>query len=305
MPYFSFLVICLVWGTSFIMTHRAALAFGPLAIGAGRLLGGAVVLALYWAWTREPVKISAREWWNISLVAVVANTWPFTVLAYILVNAEEHGFFGMLVTLVPLVTIATAVPMLKIWPTPRQLVGVVGGLICLCGVMLDGSQRGISWGLLALGLTVPITYAWGNTYIKWKLSHLPPLPLTVLFLGIGGVVMVPLLISPKLLELWGLQGPEQPQDWAVAITSLALLAIFSTGICILMFIRLIKHQGPLFAGMVTYVIPLVALAWGQFDGEKLTWLQMAAMAGVLAMVALVQWGSTQQKQEQLPEPLLE
>lgn len=287
------------------MMARAAEAFGPLAIGVGRLLGGAFVLAVYWAWTREPVSVSKREWWNITLVAIVANSWPFTVLAYILANAEEHGFFGMLVTLVPLVTIITAVPMLNIWPTPRQLFGVVGGLICLGGVMIDGNQRGIEWGLLLLGLTVPVTYAWGNTYIKWKLEHLPPLPLTVLFLGIGGSVMVPLLFSPTILEALNLQGPEEPRNWLIASASLVLLAIFSTGICILMFIQLIKLHGPLFAGMVTYVIPLVALAWGLFDGEKLTGLQIAAMAGVLAMVALVQWRSTAKKQQQLPEPLLE
>jgi drug/metabolite transporter (DMT)-like permease len=90
----------------------------------------------------------------------------------------------------------------------------------------------------------------------------------------------------------------------LAIGSLCLLAVFSTGLAILLFIQLVKHQGPLFAGMVTYVIPVVALAWGQFDSERLTPLQLSAMAGVLAMVALVQWGAARTGQK-LPEPLLD
>ena len=286
------------------MMDRAALAFGPSAIGAGRLLGGAAVLGAYWAWTREAVTITKRDWWNIVIVAGLANAWPFTALPYVMTQAGEHGYFGMLVSFVPLVTIVTAVPMLNIWPTPRQLVGVVGGLICIGIVMVDGSQRGIPWDVLAIGMTVPITYAFGNTYIKWKLDHFHPLPLTVLFLGIGGLMLLPLQLFPRLLEQLGLAGPAESTNWPLAIGSLALLAAFSTGICIVMFIHLIKHQGPLFAGMVTYIIPLVALAWGQFDEETLTIAQKLAMGGVLAMVALVQWGSATEKQD-LPEPLLE
>ncbi len=49
------------------------------------------------------------------------------------------------------------------------------------------------------------------------------------------------------------------------------------------------RRAPLFAGMVTYVVPMIALLWGQFDGERLTGGQLAAIAGALAMVAVVQW----------------
>ena len=88
-----------------------------------------------------------------------------------------------------------------------------------------------------------------------------------------------------------LGGPAEPQDWPLAITAMVILSIFGTGIGILLFVQLIKNQGPLFAGMVTYVIPVLALFWGQFDKERLTTTQLLAIAGVLAMVAFVQWGA--------------
>jgi len=53
----------------------------------------------------------------------------------------------------------------------------------------------------------------------------------------------------------------------------------------------VLERGPLFAGMITYVVPMLALTWGRFDHETITTRQMAAIAGVLAMVALVQFGS--------------
>jgi hypothetical protein len=42
--------------------------------------------------------------------------------------------------------------------------------------------------------------------------------------------------------------------------------------------------------MVTYVVPTLALVWGAVDGEVITSRQLLAMAGVLGMVALVQFG---------------
>ena len=191
MPYLCFLFICCVWGSSFILMDRAAYALGPLAIAAGRMLGGALVLGLYWACLRLPARMTARDGGHILFVAALANAWPFVILPYVMTQADEHAYFGMMLALVPLVTIVCAFPMLKVLPTPRQFIGVVGGLVCMAGVVLDGSQRGIPWSLVALGLTVPLTYGIGNTYIKWKLDHLHPLPLTVVFLALGGLMLPP------------------------------------------------------------------------------------------------------------------
>jgi hypothetical protein len=57
------------------------------------------------------------------------------------------------------------------------------------------------------------------------------------------------------------------------------------------FTWMILARGPLFAGMSTYVVPLIALTWGALDHEVISTQQMAAIAGVLAMVALVQSGA--------------
>ncbi|MFO0790481.1 MAG: hypothetical protein U0805_13585 [Pirellulales bacterium] len=56
-------------------------------------------------------------------------------------------------------------------------------------------------------------------------------------------------------------------------------------VAVLLFNWLVVKEGPLFAGMVTYVVPTVALVWGA-DGETITSRQLVAMAGVLAMVGV-------------------
>ncbi|MEM9351890.1 MAG: EamA family transporter [Planctomycetota bacterium] len=289
MPYASFLFICTIWGASFILMERASHVMGPVDIGLWRLIGGSATLTAMILWTRGSWGVRRRDWPHIGAVALFANVYPFVVQPYVMIAAGEHAYFGMMVALVPLATILVSIPMLGVYPTRRQLFGVLGGLVCMAGVVQEGSARGISPWLLLLALTVPISYAVGNTYVKWKLEGLPAAPLTTLFLAMGAAMLLPVRLSPSSLETLGMAGPAEPYDWPVAIGSIAVLSILGTGIAILLFIRLIKNEGPLFAGMVTYVVPVLALAWGQYDNEWLSGRQVAAILGVLAMVAVVQW----------------
>jgi len=119
MPYLSFTFICLCWGTSFILMDRAGHAFGPAQIGAGRMVGGALTLAVYCLVTRRWINLSRLDWSRLVLVALLANAWPYVVQPYVMQQAGEHGFFGMLVTLVPIATIVASGVMLNDWPSPR------------------------------------------------------------------------------------------------------------------------------------------------------------------------------------------
>ena len=54
----------------------------------------------------------------------------------------------------------------------------------------------------------------------------------------------------------------------------------------IMFYMLLKRSGALFASMVTYGIPLVAVVWGIFYGEHITLLQVLSMMVILVGVYL-------------------
>jgi drug/metabolite transporter (DMT)-like permease len=286
----AFLFVCVTWGASFILMERATHAFGPLGVAIGRLAGGAAVLAIVWWVQRGRHRVDWADLPRIAGVALVGTALPFAVQPYCLAQGFGHSYFGMMVGLVPLATIVVSVPMLGVWPTGRQVVGVLGGFLCMLLLVHDGTVRGISPGILALALTVPVSYGLGNTYVKWKLSHVHSVPLTALLLATAAAWLVPLEMMPGVLARFGLSGPMPPHDWPMAIGSLAVLGILGTGFAVLAVIWLIVTKGPLFAGMVTYVVPTLALVWGAVDGEVITSRQLLAMAGVLGMVALVQFG---------------
>jgi drug/metabolite transporter (DMT)-like permease len=301
----AFLLCCFVWGGSFILMDRASHALGPVTIGMGRMAGGALAIGLYCLWKRQWTRLTLADLGHLTVVSILANVYPYVIQPYVMRQAGEHGFFGMMMAFVPLATIAVSIPTLGVWPTARQLTGVLGGLACMALIVYDGSHRGMPLRLLVLAISTPISYALGNTYLKWKVEHLPAAPLAATFLAIGALLLVPLQLATGLLARLRLSAPPQPYDWPLSLAALVLLGVMGTGICVLIFVHLVKSRGPLYAGMVTYIIPLVALLWGQFDGERLTPVQAAAMAGVLAMVALVQWSSTPRQAELLepaPEP---
>ena len=75
---------------------------------------------------------------------------------------------------------------------------------------------------------------------------------------------------------------------ADAVTYLLLLGVVGSGVSTMAYIWLVLKRGPLFAGMTTYVVPVIALLWGTLDHEAISGQQAMAIAGVLGMVALVQ-----------------
>lgn len=279
-------------GTSFILMERATHALAPIDVGIGRLTVGAAVLSAVWFAQRAAHRVSWGDVVRIASVALISTALPFVVQPYCLSRGFGHSFFGMLVGLVPIATIIVSIPMLDVWPSTRQILGVVGGFLCMMLLLEDGAERGMSTWLMALGLTVPLCYAIGNTYLKRKLSHVHAVPLTTLVLSTSAAWLIVLRFTPGMIERFGLYVPTQPHDWRTSIAALLVLGTMGTGVAVLLFNYLVVKEGPLFAGMATYVVPMMALVWGAIDGEPITPRQLGAMLGVLSMVALVQFGGS-------------
>lgn len=286
MPYVWFALICTIWGSSFILMKRALVCCSPLAIGTGRVVFGAAVLALVWRSLGQPAALRRRDLGVLLGVIVTGFAWPYC-LQPVLIGRHGSAFIGMTVGLTPLLTLMLGTVMIGTRPTSRQMLGVTGALVCLCVLMWDGWQRAVPTLDLALAVSVPLTYAIANNWIRRSLSHIPSVELTLLCLaGCGGILLPIALVTP---------GPPSPtaNDWLLGVSCLAALGILGTGVATCLFTRLIQEQGPLFAAMVTNLVPLFAIAWGWADAETITLRQVLAMGGVLAMVLLVQYGSAQ------------
>jgi drug/metabolite transporter (DMT)-like permease len=285
MPYLTFLFICFVWGSSFILMKKSVVCFSPSAIGAWRVIGGAAILGLACWRSHIPWAIRRRDLRALAFVVCFGFAWPFSIQPW-LVARDGSAFIGMLVSFTPLLTIAVSIPLLKVYPARQQIVGVLAALGFLTLLMFDGIERKIPVVDLPLALTVPLCYALTNTVIRRWLSHVLSLELSFVSLAAAGAILVPISVVV----------PFEPEsvaaaDRSTAVWSLLFLGVVGTGIATFLFNKLIQDHGPLFAGMVTNLVPIGAVLWAWADRELITGLQVAALAGLLCMVAIVQFGA--------------
>ncbi len=274
-----FLLFCAIAGSSFILMKKAALAFGPLTIGALRCLCAAVILAGLWRWRPPPRWPTRREIPWIVVLATLGYAYPFVTMPY-LVSRHGSGFIGMMVCFVPLITVLISMPMLGVFPTRGQLLGVAGGLACIAVILRDGTERNVPPAHLALALSVTLCFAYTNVTTRQHLSELSPYLLTLLCVTLVALSLTPVGLIVEPLQTGG--------ELGLAVVSLLALGVISTALGLVIFFRVLQRRGPLYAGMVTYLVPLGALLWGWADAEQVTVRQVAALLGVLAMVAVVQ-----------------
>ncbi len=215
---------------------------------------------------------------------------PTSSSPFAMQSTGEHGFIGMMVTLVPIATITAVAVMLRQWPTPRQWIGVLGGLGCRADRLRRLGARHRRLAARSSPSVRRLATPSATPTSSGSSSHLPTAPLTVLFLLMGAALVVPFEFIPALRDGMHLGPPDETPQHFWYRPRLAVAPGRRQHRRRDLALRLARpNAGPLFAGMVTYVVPMIALLWGQFDGERLTSRQLAAIAGALAMVAIVQW----------------
>ena len=279
MPYVFFVLICLIWSSSFILMKKAGIAFTPAGVGAWRVFWGAAVLGLL-CWQRGLLSWPERRHWLPLLIVILAGSVSPYVVQPTVVNHQGSAFMAMAVSCLPLVTVVLSIPLLRVFPTRRQLAGVCAGVCCLGFLLADGLQSEIPWQDFALAGTVPFGYAITNITIRRYLLEMPSLFLTFVIFAVSTVVLMPFAFNGP---------PVVAGDWWLAFVGLALLGVVGTGLATFWFNRLVQNQGPLFAGMVTNLVPIGAVFIGWLDQEEISMRQVAALVGIVVSVACVQF----------------
>lgn len=286
MAHVMFVMICCIWGCSFILMKRALESFGFLSVGAVRVFLGAAALGVIWRLQKRAWPLTRKDAPALFAVSFIAYAIPFGVQPYVVREVEHlagHGsaFGGMMVSFVPLLTILVSIPLLRVYPTRRQLIGVIGGLFCVYALFAAELNQQVPMRLLVIGSITPLCYALGNTYIKRRFHHVP-----VIAMAMGALLVAALILTPLAGALETVQRNEK---LTMSMACLLILGVVCTGLATAMFYKLIQGHGPLFAGMVAYIIPCVAMGVGYLDGEKLGAGQVGAIAGIFVMVALAQY----------------
>lgn len=281
-----FFLLCLVWGSSFIMMKVATPVFGGMRVSAYRLLlGGLVLLPLaIRGWRRSPIQ--KRHLGALLVLVTIGNAIPFTVQPFVIDHTGNSAFMGLMVVFVPVLTIFWSRLLLKTRESRSDWVGVVGGLICLLVMLWDVRALELGWVDVLLACSVPICYSWASTLVKRDLQGIDTAVISAVSLILAGLCV---LVAEVPLQRVAPVGPAPGVEMhALAVWSMLALGIVSTGLATAGFFIMINRVSPLYLSMASYVVPLVAIGWGWSDGESVSLVQTLAMTFVMLMVAVVQ-----------------
>ncbi|PCH78268.1 MAG: permease [Flavobacteriaceae bacterium] len=275
------IILAFIWGSSFILMKRALLGLTPIQVGAFRVLIAAVVLVLIGF--KSLKNITNRQWKHIVVTSFLGTFFPAFLFAFA-VQKIDSSVAAILNSLTPLNTLVIGAVLYGFVFGRRQYLGVLIGLVGTVFLILKGAELHPSqdYSYAVFVIVSSIGYAFNVNILKRHLGDLSAMTVTV-----GQFV---LLIIPAMLVVY-FSGFFTSFNWGPASVEsfgyVAVLALLGTGVAKILFNSLVKIASPVFSSSVTYLIPIVAIIWGIWDGERLSIVQIASAALIMFGVYLV------------------
>lgn len=274
------LLVALTWGTSFILIKKTLTTFSVTEVAAGRLFLATLFFVPIMIRSRHQIPTDRYRYLLISALT------GYIIPAFLFAQAGTRlnsSLSGMLNSLSPLCTLIIGVLFFAQPRRPLQIAGILLGLLGSSFLIFSKATGSLNvadpYAFLILSATV--LYGININTISRHLSHLPSLAMTAwTFAFIGPIAFVLLLTSdffPKIVASENIQ----PSLFLLG------LGVVSSGLASVMFNRIVQLASGLFAASVTYLIPIVAISWGIFDGERISFQQYLGMGIILTGIYLV------------------
>jgi len=278
---FLLITLSLIWGTSFILIKQGLKVFSPDVVGALRVTAASLfLLPLALPRLRE---LKQGDHFKLLVSGLMGIFFPAFLFAWAQTRLNS-SLAGILNTLSPLWTMIIG----AMFFTQRfRGYAILGMIISFTGTILLALSRSggsiTGFNIYALLIVAACALYGANlNWIKFKIYDLGSLTITsVSLLFIGPFAAVYLFGFSDFVDTM----TNKSGAWQ-AFGFITLLALMSTAIANLMFVKLLKISTPLFASSVTYIMPIVAVMWGVIDGESLLVGHFIGMASILGGVYL-------------------
>jgi drug/metabolite transporter (DMT)-like permease len=279
-----FVLLGLIWSTSFLWIKIGVQEIGPMALVAFRVLFGVitvVVIALYQKvqWPRD-----GKTWRNFAILGPTSLAIPFFLISWG-EQTIDSAIASILNATVPLFTIAIAHFWLSddkiTWQRALGLLVGFGGVVVLLSTDLSASAHSSVTGQGAVILAA-IFYAWSAVFARRATQHVAGLARGAAPLITATIFMWP--IAPFVEKPF--QIPTLPLTWVAVLW----LGILGSGLAALMYYYLIHEIGPTRATLVTYLSPIGGVIFGViFLNEPLSWQLLAGTFLILGSLVVVNW----------------
>jgi drug/metabolite transporter (DMT)-like permease len=228
------------------------------------------------------VKIPKKKIGLVVLTGLFGNLFPAFLFAIAITKNIDSSLAGILNSLTPICVVLISLVFFKDIIRKQRIIGVLIGFFGVC--LLTLTQDNISlenFGYSLLIVMATICYGLNVNLVSHYLQKQSPVHIAT--------VSIAFMTVPAAIVLW-LEGfLHLDFNDPVIIRSVwasVVLGIAGSSIATALFYILVKKAGGLFASLVTYGIPFVALMWGFIDGEIITFLEIVCLFIILLGVYL-------------------
>jgi len=280
-----FIALCVIWGSSFILMKWGLYdsnqqpVLSAYQVAALRMLSSGLVMLPFLKGSLKNLPGPTLRY--VLLGGGLGSFFP-AFLCCIADTKIDGALTGSLNSLTPIFVIITGALFFRKQTSCTKISGVLVGLIG--SALLLYINAGKPNGYLAYtGFVVLATifYGFNVNMVHERLHGVSSVQIaTVAFTG---------LIPPSLIILF-VTGyfnlPLTEHVYTMSTIASTLLGILGTALASVLFYVLVKKAGGLFASLVTYGIPFIAILWGVYYGEKVTGMQVIALGIILLGVYL-------------------
>ncbi|KHJ53238.1 membrane protein [Aureimonas altamirensis] len=284
--YAALIALGFIWGTNFIYMKWSTALITPTQTVFLRVFFGFLPLAIM-AWRSGAVsRAQLRHLPHFAVMSVLATT--FYYYGFVAGTAVlPTSVAGLLSGSIPIFTFLGAFLFLRAdRPTARMATGVALGFV---GIVLTAQPWSASAGVPLAGVLWMLagTMSVGSSFVYARRFLLPfnlnPLTLATWQTGLALVTIA------ALTDFHGIGAIAS--DTHALLGAIIGLGVVGTGGTFLLYYYIIGRLGPVRASGATYIAPVVAVAIGAMIGERITGVELLALALILLGVVLIQTGT--------------
>jgi drug/metabolite transporter (DMT)-like permease len=269
-----FILLCFIWGSSFILMKISNEGLTAAQIAALRIFSAALVFIPFAFFHIS--KVPRKKLGMLIFTGIFGNLLPAFCFAIALLKIDS-SLAGTLNSLTPICVVFVGVLLFRDKIKTQKFIGVLIGFAGVC--LLTLTQKNISihnLGYASLVILGTISYGVNVNLVSHYLKEINPIHIATISLAFMSI--------PAGWVLWQ-QGffkidfSDTTVQWALFNT--ILLGLVASAFATVLFYILVRKASGLFASLVTYGIPFVALFWGFIDGETIT------ITGLICLVIIL------------------
>jgi drug/metabolite transporter (DMT)-like permease len=218
----------------------------------------------------------------VVLSGILGNLLPAFLFAIAIDQKVESSLAGILNSLTPLLVIVLGLLFFKAHINSRKIAGVLIGFVGL--LILSLSKGGLTITNIKPALLILIAtlcYGLNVNLVSIFLKGVDPIKMATVSLAF---MLLPTAFLVWQQDIISMFRYDEGTHWP--ILAAVLLGVVGSAIATAFFYVLIKRAGGLFASLVTYGIPVVAILWGVWARENVTWIQVGCLVLILGGVYL-------------------